>query len=76
MSNDIKKLSDTDKSLLQLYARSERDADGWANCSKPIYTWLSTFVRTDLVELEPIGEVGRMRLTSLGNDLLNAMAYL
>ena len=76
MSNDIKKLSDTDKSLLQLYARSKRDADGWADCSKQIYTLLSKFVRADLVEIEPIGEAGRMRLTSLGNDLLNAMAYL
>jgi len=75
-SEKPRKLSDIDKSFLKLVQRSNRDAEGWCNCSKMVYPYMSSAMRTDLAEFEPIGDAGRCRLTKLGQDLLTAMDYL
>jgi hypothetical protein len=70
------RLTDLDKSFLRLVQRSNRDADGWCNCSKVTYPYFSSTVRADLAEFEQVGDAGRCRLTQLGQSLLDAMDYL
>jgi hypothetical protein len=60
--------------ILRLISR-EADAEGWAKVSKLVYP-LVAGVPSELVELQSLGEGGRVRLTEQGQSLIYAMAWL
>ena len=76
-----RKLTAGEKHILSLI-RKDADADGWAPVSKavkPLFTDRKIpcgVMPEALCEFEPVGDAGRARLTTLGNNLLDAMAWL
>lgn len=79
--NEPHKLTAGEKHILTLI-RKGSDADGWAPVSKvvaPLFTDKAIpcgVMPEALCEFERIGDGGRARLTTLGNNLLDAMAWL
>ena len=71
-----KKLNNGDKHLMQLIQR-DRKEDGWATCSALVAKMLKT-IPPEMVEFEPVGDEGRgrARLTTQGQSVLDAMAWL
>jgi hypothetical protein len=76
-----RKLNAGEKHVLALI-RKGAGADGWAPVSravKPLFTDKNSpggGMPEALCEFEPVGEGGRARLTTLGNNLLDAMEWL
>ena len=75
MSNTVK-LSAGQKHLLRL-AFEGIEADGWAPVSAQVYPLMEK-MPNDLVVLERVGDEGwgRMRLTPLGNNIIDAFPWL
>lgn len=80
MSTD-KKLSSGHKHILTLIRKGAKE-DGWAPVSKvvaPLFIDKSIpggAMPVELCEFEPVGDGGRARLTPLGHNILDAMAFL
>lgn len=76
-----KKLSPGHQHILTLIRKEARD-DGWTPVSKavaPLFTDANILggpMPAELCEFESIGEGGRARLTQMGNNVLDAMAWL
>ncbi len=70
------KLDAGQKHLLRLVVEGT-DAEGWAQVSKPVFPLVEKMPR-ELVELEAVGDEGRgrARLTTEGENLMAAMAWL
>ena len=60
-------ISERSTDALRLLLRSPRDADGWAQCSKPIMDQIVPLMPDDLVEKDE--EAMRVRLTERGKVL-------
>ena len=48
----------------------DADADGWATASSVVWPLVAD-LPSDLVELEPVGDAGRARLTDIGAAVLS-----
>lgn len=78
---DEQKLTAGQKNILQLLRKGAKE-DGWAPVSKfvaPLFTDKNIpggAMPAALCEFEPIADGGRARLTQMGNDVLDAMAWL
>ncbi|MFH1007182.1 MAG: hypothetical protein V1800_06740 [Candidatus Latescibacterota bacterium] len=70
-----KKLDMRQKHIINLIAQ-DRDEDGWATVSDPLYPILFTIMPARLVEIEKLENGGRVRLTIEGQGVLDAMAWL
>lgn len=66
----MSKLDQDQKNLINLYARSKKDADGWANVSNQLWPWISEKAEVDFFEMKE----QRIRLTEVGKVLLKYMA--
>ena len=71
------KLDDGQKHFLRLIEKGQACPDGWAPVSKAVFPLVNA-MPTELVELHSVGDDGRgrARLTSEGQAILNAMAWL
>jgi len=71
------KLDAGQKHILKLIAR-DADGEGWTPVSSQIFPLLQTTFPAALFELESVGDEGRgrARLTSVGQSVLDAMAWL
>lgn len=69
------KLDAGQKNLLRLVAK-DADANGWAAASRVVYQMFDKNMPRELVELEPIGDAGCIRLTSTGRAVVNAMDWM
>jgi hypothetical protein len=69
-----KKLDSGDKHLLRLIAK-DANPEGWATVSNWVLP-LVVAMPPELRDLERIGDHGRVRLTPLGQALVDAMGYL
>lgn len=74
--SEATKLDGGQKHLLRLVAQGS-DADGWTPVSKPVFPLMEKVPKA-LVELERVGDEGRgrVRLTTEGKGVINAMAWL
>lgn len=73
MMTEAIKLDGGQKHLLRLVVQGA-DAEGWAPVSKPVFPLMER-VPEALVELERVGEEGRVRLTQEGKKVVDAMAW-
>ena len=74
--NETTKLDGRQKHLLRLVVQGA-GADGWTPVSKPVFPLMEK-VPQALIELERVGDEGRgrARLTTEGESVINAMAWL
>ena len=74
--SETTKLDGGQKHLLRLVVEGA-GADGWAPVSKPVFPLMEK-VPQALIELERVGDEGRgrVRLTTEGEGVINAMAWL
>ena len=74
--NMATKLDAVQKHLLRLVVE-EADSEGWAQVSKPVFPLVEK-IPSELVEIEAVGDEGRgrARLTTEGESLMAAMAWL
>ena len=74
--NEATKLDGGQKHLLRLIVQGA-GADGWAPVSAPVFPLMEK-VPQALIELERVGDEGRgrVRLTTEGDGVINAMAWL
>ena len=77
MTNDAIKLSTGQKHLLRLIVK-DADLEGWAPVSEPVFLVAKASLPPELVEFEHLGKEGRgrVRLTQLGSNIVDAMAWL
>jgi hypothetical protein len=70
------KLDAGQKHMLGLVMKGANQ-DGWAAVSAPVYPLLQKMPQ-ELIELEPVGPEGRgrVRLTEVGQSVMDAMAWL
>lgn len=70
------KLDSGQKHLLRLIVEGA-DSEGWATVSKPVFPLVEK-LPSELVDLEAVGDEGRgrARLTTEGESLMAAMAWL
>lgn len=71
------KLDAGQKHLLGLIVK-EADSEGWAPVSAQLLPFLTKELPSELVTFEPVGDEGRgrARLTDVGENLMDAMAWL
>ena len=70
------KLTDGQMHLLKLCAKGQQCPEGWAPVSALVFKLVET-IPTELVELQQTKDGrGRARLTTDGQDLLDALAWL
>lgn len=62
----MSKLDQDQKNLINLYARSKKDDDGWANVSNQLWPWISTKAEPVFFEIQ----AQKIRLTEAGKVLL------
>jgi len=69
------KISDPDAGFIKLILRSPDSGDGWRQVSQPLWLWVTTrFEAKELLETEPVGTAGRVRLTPTGATLAHYLA--
>ncbi len=69
------KLDAGQKHVLKLIARDKKE-DGWATVSEALFKMLSETTPAELVTFEKLEIGGRARLTEMGEEVVEAMAWL
>ena len=62
----MSKLSDIQKNVLQLYARSKQDTDGWATVSEQLWPFIRKNATPEMFELQE----KRIRATESGKTII------
>ena len=71
------KLDSGQKHCLRLIQKGQQCSDGWAPVGAMLYPMVQKMMPAELVDFVPAeGGCGRARLTSKGESLLDAMAWL
>lgn len=68
-------LTPQQKHILKLIAQGKQ-SDGWTVVSATLYKFLCHCLPNELAIFEPIGKAGRAKLTTTGQNLIDAMAWL
>jgi hypothetical protein len=71
----MEKLDMQHKHILKLIAR-DSDEEGWATVSETLYPHLSQNIPEELAEFQKLEAGGRARLTTEGQNVVDAMAWL
>lgn len=62
----MSKLDGEQKSLMRIYVRSQKDAEGWADVGCVLWPWIS---KNAMPEIFEVGDK-RIRLTAAGKEIL------